>query len=40
VHGAPLTRQFAGRPVPLIKRSKVVDRSGPIVALNGLLVTL
>jgi hypothetical protein len=39
-HGAPLTRQFAGRPVPLMSRSKVVDRLDPIVALNGLLVTL
>jgi hypothetical protein len=40
VHGAPLTRQFAGRPGPLISRSNVVDRSGPILALNGLSATL
>jgi hypothetical protein len=39
VHGAPLTRQLIGRPVPDSNRSNVVDRPGPITALLCLLVT-
>jgi hypothetical protein len=37
VHGAPLTRQLNGLPPPDTSASNVTDRSGPIVALYGLL---